>query len=181
MVESCCWFGFVFLVCSTPLRAFGCASHLIPPIQQQSDLLYSSVCPASGLVLIICVTSPRGCKTYFWAFHSLLQPRHTFTMKFSSSLLHPISHPSRYHTFKTLTQRWFGKMAITFWNKLEIGQIVFLKLGKKRFYIRFFPPKVSSKKLDCPNLASKCLYSNSCPALIFVLNLCDFLPDTHSI
>jgi hypothetical protein len=41
----------MFLACSTPLRAFGCAAHPIPPIQQQTDLIHSSVCPASCLVL----------------------------------------------------------------------------------------------------------------------------------
>jgi hypothetical protein len=53
VVESCCWFGFVFFVCSTQLRAFGCATHWIPPIQQQINPLYSLVCPASRLVLIL--------------------------------------------------------------------------------------------------------------------------------
>jgi hypothetical protein len=32
VVESYCWFGFVFLICSTLLYAFGCATYLIPPI-----------------------------------------------------------------------------------------------------------------------------------------------------
>jgi hypothetical protein len=32
VVASYCWFGFMFLVCSTPLRAFGCVAHPIPPI-----------------------------------------------------------------------------------------------------------------------------------------------------
>jgi hypothetical protein len=32
----------------------------------------------------------------------------------SSLLLHLISHLSQYRTFKTLTQMWFGKMAVTF-------------------------------------------------------------------
>jgi hypothetical protein len=59
VVESCCWFGLMFLVCSTLLCAFGCAAHLISPIQQQTDPLHSSVCPASRLVLILHVTSPR--------------------------------------------------------------------------------------------------------------------------
>jgi hypothetical protein len=59
VVESCCWFGFVFLVCSTLLRALSCAAHLIPPIQQQTDPLHSSVCPVSRLVLILYVASPR--------------------------------------------------------------------------------------------------------------------------
>jgi hypothetical protein len=60
MVESCCWFEFMFLDCSTPLlHAFGCAAHLIPPIQQQTDPLHSLVCPASHLVLILYVASPR--------------------------------------------------------------------------------------------------------------------------
>jgi hypothetical protein len=30
----------MFLVCSTPLCAFGCAAHPIPPIQQQTNPLY---------------------------------------------------------------------------------------------------------------------------------------------
>jgi hypothetical protein len=42
----------MFAVFNTPLRAFGYAAHLIPPIQQQTDLLHSLVSPASCLMLI---------------------------------------------------------------------------------------------------------------------------------
>jgi hypothetical protein len=59
MVDSYCWFGFMFVVCSTPLCAFGCAARLIPPLQQQTNPLHSSVCPASYLVLIFHFASHR--------------------------------------------------------------------------------------------------------------------------
>jgi hypothetical protein len=52
---------------------------------------------------------------------SLLLPCHAFSVKFASSLLHLIFHPSQYRTFETLTRRWFGKTAITLRSKLEIG------------------------------------------------------------
>jgi hypothetical protein len=56
-------------------------------------------------------------------------------MKFAPSLLHPISHPSQYHTFKTLTQRWVGKIGITLQSELKIRHI-FLKLGRIKFHIQ---------------------------------------------
>jgi hypothetical protein len=59
VIVSCCWFEFVFVVCSTPLHAFGCATDPIPPIQQQTDPMHSSVCPACRLVLILHVVGPR--------------------------------------------------------------------------------------------------------------------------
>jgi hypothetical protein len=49
MVESCCWFGFMFLVCSTLLRAFGCAAHLIPPIQQETIRYIHRFAPLAAL------------------------------------------------------------------------------------------------------------------------------------
>jgi hypothetical protein len=54
VVEYCCWFSFMFSVCSTLLVAFGCAAHLIPLIQQQTDPLHSLVYPTSRLMLIFC-------------------------------------------------------------------------------------------------------------------------------
>jgi hypothetical protein len=75
----------------------------------------------------------------------MLQHRRAFTMKFSSSLLHPISHPIPYHTFKTQTRRWFGKTAITFWYELKIKQKKF-KLGRKNFYI-IFPTTGRAQKI----------------------------------
>jgi hypothetical protein len=111
--------------------------------------------------------------------HHLL-PCCAFTVKFSSSLLHPISHPSWYRTFETLTRRWFGKTAVTFRYELEIK--IFSKLG--RIFLHPFthiPLGWGSKSLDCPNSASKCIYLNSCPALRFVLKLCEFLLATPSI
>jgi hypothetical protein len=49
-----------------------------------------------------------------------------------------------------------------------------MKLGRKKFYIHFTHQE-GLENLDQLNLASKCLCSNSCPALIFVLQLCEFL------
>jgi hypothetical protein len=108
--------------------------------------------------------APDRLQNLFCAFLSLLLPFHTFTVKFASSLLHPISHLSWYRIFKTLTRRWFIKTAITLRSELEIGQF-FLKLGRIKFCIHPSPTKSGFPMRRGPNLTSKA--SNSKPGWCF--------------
>jgi hypothetical protein len=104
-------------------------------------------------------------------FLYLLLPRPAFVVKFSSLVFHPISNPSRYRTFENLTQRWFSKMTITFWYELKIEKIT---LGRKKSASVYPPQGWGSEILDYPNSTSKCLCSNSCPALRFVPKFVNF-------
>jgi hypothetical protein len=62
-----------------------------------------------------------------------------------------MSNPSWYHTFETITQRWFSKTVVTFRYELEIG--ILFEVGLKTIIHMFYPPPLwwGSKNLDCPN------------------------------
>jgi hypothetical protein len=57
-----------------------------------------------------------------------------------------MSNPSWYHTFETITQRWFSKTVVTFRYELEIG--ILFEVGLKTIIHLFYPPppKVGFKK-----------------------------------
>jgi hypothetical protein len=101
-------------------------------------------------------------------------------MKFASMLVHPISHPSQYRTFKTLTQRWFGKMAITLRSELEIGQFFLIWVES------IFASNQTQTQSVCPReeiqirLIRHLTWSRD-GALNFMLEIVEFLYGTPSV
>jgi hypothetical protein len=80
---------------------------------------------------------PRlGCKPYVEPFFTLDKPCKEIAVTKINTSLYPISIPSHFQPFETLTQRCFGKTIITFAYKLEIGLIFFTGIYKK-FPIQF--------------------------------------------
>jgi hypothetical protein len=77
-----------------------------------------------------------GCKPYVEPFFTLDKPCKEIAVTKSNTSLYPISIPSHFQPFETLTQRCFGKTIITFAYELEIGLIFFTGIYKK-FPIQF--------------------------------------------